>query len=89
MLLKDLICDVLEKYPETRASDNKLYYYCCKKLGKNPSKQLKNDGLSIISVHKYRQLIQNKLGLYRPDDMIIKQRKIRENKMRELMNNFC
>ena len=89
MILKDLICDVLENYPETRASDNKLYFRCCRRLGLDPLKELQNDGLSIITVHKWRQKIQNNMGLYLPEKEVIQQRRIRERRMREVMSSYC
>lgn len=64
--LKELLKRVLAKCPETRSDDTKLFIQCCKELGATTLDDLYNMNISIISVHKTRQVIQNKEKLYQP-----------------------
>jgi hypothetical protein len=63
-----LVMRVLEQYPETRNSDNKLYIQCAKELGAETIDDLMKIKLNLISLHKTRQRIQNKLGLFVPTE---------------------
>ncbi|MEH7116088.1 hypothetical protein V7128_01515 [Neobacillus vireti] len=63
-----LVMRVLEQYPETRNSDNKLYIQCAKELGAVTVDDLMKIKLNIITTHKVRQKIQNKLGMYPPTE---------------------
>jgi hypothetical protein len=47
-----LVMRVLEQYPETRNSDNKLYIQCAKELGAYTVDDLMGIKLNIISIHK-------------------------------------
>lgn len=62
--VKKLVLRVLEQYPETRNSDNKLYIQCAKELGAVYIDDMDKIGLSIITLHKARQRIQNKDFLF-------------------------
>lgn len=63
--VKELVLYILENYPETRNSDNKLYLQCCKYLGAKTIDDLEKINLSIVTTHKIRQKIQNRDGLFR------------------------
>jgi hypothetical protein len=65
--VKKLVLYILEKYPETRNNDTKLYLQCARELGAKTLDDLERINLSIVSVHKVRQPIQNKLGLFKSD----------------------
>lgn len=87
--LRELLLKVLQKYPSTRNSDTLLYIYCCKELGAKTVDDLMKTNLNVISVHKLRQVIQNKEGLYLPDKEIADMRKDRETKIRDYMRSVC
>jgi hypothetical protein len=72
--VKKLVLHVLENYPETRDSDTKLYIQCVKELGATTLDDLERINLSIVSVHKVRQPIQNKLGLFKPTKKVKEKR---------------
>jgi hypothetical protein len=76
---------VLEEYPETRNSDNKLYIQCAKLLGAKTIDDLLAIKLNLISVHKARQVIQNKLGLYSPTEEVKQARVERQLSFRDWM----
>lgn len=84
---KDLVEKILLNYPETRGSDTKLYIQCCKELGATTLDDLDSVGLNIITIHKTRQVIQNKEGKYKPSDLVQKVRKQRSIDVREYMRN--
>jgi len=75
--IKELVEYTLEYYPETRNSDNELYFKCCEVLGVNNIDKVKKLNLSIISIHKIRQHIQNKEKRFLPTEDIRKHRKRR------------
>lgn len=83
--VKKLVLRVLEHYPETRNSDNKLYIQCAKELGANLIDDMDTIGLSIISVHKARQRIQNKDLLFLPDKEVAEARYERQLSFKEWM----
>lgn len=68
--IKSLLFTVLKNYPETRSDDTLLYLTCCEVLGAKNLAQAKELPISIISVHKMRQIIQNKEGLFKPEEKV-------------------
>jgi hypothetical protein len=80
-----LVMRVLEQYPETRNSDNKLYIQCAKELGAETIDDLMKINLNLISLHKTRQRIQNKLGLYLPTEDVKQARVERQMSFKEFM----
>lgn len=85
--LKELILQVLRDYPETRSSDNKLFIQCAKKLGAETLDDLSKINLNLISLHKIRQKIQNKEGLYLPDKVVQRERQERHEQIKLWMVN--
>jgi hypothetical protein len=85
--VKKLVLRVLEHYPETRNSDNKLYIQCAKELGAKLIDDMGTIGLSIISVHKARQRIQNKDLLFLPDKEVVEARYERQLEFKDWMVN--
>jgi hypothetical protein len=83
--VKKLVLSVLEEFPETRNSDNKLYIQCAKKLGAVYIDDMDKIGLNIISLHKTRQHIQNKLHLYEADKEVQETRAERQLDFRDWM----
>jgi hypothetical protein len=84
---KAFVTYVLEHYPDTRNSDNKLYVQCCKLLGAETMDDIQDLNLSIVTVHKVRQKIQNKEGKFLPDDNVKVVREQREVEVRDYMRN--
>lgn len=87
--LKDFIISVLEKHPETRNSDTALYVECCKELGAKTIDDINSLNLNIVSVHKTRQLIQNKFGLYPADETVKEFRNKRKWDIREYIGKIA
>ncbi|MDF2792210.1 MAG: hypothetical protein K0S80_5312 [Neobacillus sp.] len=85
---KKLVLRVLEQYPETRNSDTKLYVQCAREIGARTLEDLENIPLNIVSVHKARQPIQNKLGLFVADKKVQKKRFERQLEFRDWMVDF-
>jgi hypothetical protein len=85
--VKKLVLRVLENYPETRNSDNKLYIQCAKELGAKSIDDMDTIGLSIISVHKARQRIQNKDFMYLPTKEVAEARYERQLEFKDWMIN--
>ena len=85
----DLITHILERHPETRDSDTLLYIKCCEYLGANTIDDLKKLNLNLISVHKTRQHVQNKLGMFRPSKEIQEHRAKRSVEIREYMSRLA
>jgi hypothetical protein len=83
--VKKLVLRVLEQYPETRNSDNKLYIQCAKELGAKTVDDLLEIGLSIITLHKCRQRIQNRDGLFLPTEDVKQARVERQLSFRDWM----
>jgi hypothetical protein len=83
--VKNLVLRVLDKYPETRNSDTKLYIQCAKELGAYTVDDLMRIKLNIISIHKCRQYVQNKLGLFPPTEDVKQARVERQMSFKEFM----
>ncbi|TVX85988.1 hypothetical protein [Paenibacillus agilis] len=83
--VKDLVLHVLSCNPETRSNDTLLYLECCKVLGATDMTDLESLNLSIVSVHKMRQVIQNKDKQFMPDEEAIQVRKRRSREVRQYM----
>lgn len=83
--VKDLVQRVLRDYPETRDSDTRLYFKCLRVLGVKSIKDAEDLNLNIISVHKTRQIVQNKMGLYAPSKDIKAERVERAEDARDFM----
>jgi hypothetical protein len=86
--VKKLVLRVLEHYPETRNSDTKLYVQCARELGARNLEDLEHIPLNIISVHKARQPIQNKLGLFKPNKEVQEKREERQLEFKDWMLNI-
>lgn len=67
---KGLVEFVLRNYPYTRNSDTDLYFKCLRLLGINTLEEAEELRFNIVTVHKLRQIIQNKQGKYRPSEDI-------------------
>jgi hypothetical protein len=83
--VKKLVLRVLEQYPETRNSDNKLYIQCAKELGAKTLDDLMEIKLNLITLHKTRQVIQNKHFMYLPDKEVAEARYERQLEFRDWM----
>lgn len=86
--VKDLVESVLKDNIETRANDTLLYMECVKKLGAKTLEDVEEINLSIISVHKMRQIIQNKHNMYLPEKEVVKNRLSSAKEIRELIKNL-
>lgn len=86
--VKKLVLRVLEQYPETRNSDTKLYLQCAREMGARTFEDLERINLNIISVHKARQPIQNKLGLFKPSKQVEEKRLEKQMDMKEYFADF-
>lgn len=85
--VKSLVSYVLENNHKTRNSDTYLYQECCKRLGAKIIDDISKINLNMISVHKLRQVIQNKEGKFLPDKNVVEMRSERAEKVREYMVN--
>ena len=85
--VKDLVTHVLETNPHARNSDTYLYQECCKKLGAKTIDDISKIDLNMITVHKARQVIQNKEGKYLPDESVRSVRSARAEEIRDYMSN--
>jgi len=83
--IKELVISVLAENANTRSNETLLYLECCKKLGAKTMDDLQKMNLSIITVHKLRQVIQNKDGLFRSEEKVRKHRVNRASKIKEYM----
>lgn len=83
--VKDLVISVLAEYPLARNNDTYLYEKCCEKLGGVYLTDITKIGLNMISVHKIRQVIQNKENMYLPTENVSKKRRQRAIDIREYM----
>lgn len=83
--VKGLVTHVLEKYPETRNNDNKLFVRCAEALGINSLAEFENMDLNLVSVYKLRQKIQNKEGLFQPTEFVRSLRSERQRDVKEVM----
>jgi hypothetical protein len=87
--LKDFVSSVLEKYPETRNSDTKLYIQCCRELGAKTLADIEKLNLNIVTVHKVRQIIQNKEGKWQANEVVKEKRNQRRWDIKEYMNKIA
>lgn len=85
--VKELAEYVLENNPKTRNSDTVLYVEMCKLLGAKSIDDIPKIGLNMITVHKVRQVIQNKDGKYLPDEVTKEIRKARNSSIKSYMIN--
>lgn len=83
--VKELVEHVLETKPKTRNSDTLLYIEVCKYLGAKSLEDLEKIKLNIISVHKTRQVIQNKEGKFLPDENVTEERARRRWEVKDYM----
>lgn len=85
--VKELAEYVLENNPKTRNSDTVLYVEICKLLGAKSIDDIPKIGLNMVTVHKVRQVIQNKDGKYLPDEVTKEIRKARNSSIKTYMSN--
>ena len=85
--VKDLVIHILKTKPSARNSDTYLYQECCKLLGAKTVDDISKIDLNMITVHKARQVVQNKEGLYLPSENVTKRRHTREKEIRDYMRN--
>lgn len=85
--VKDLVSNILKSKPHARNSDTYLYQECCKKLGAKTVDDISKIDLNMITVHKARQVIQNKEGKYLPDECVRNVRSARAEEIRDYMSN--
>lgn len=83
--MKSFLKEIMKNNPSTRNSDTKLYLVACRELGAKTLNDLEKLNLNIITVHKIRQVIQNKEGLYLPEKDIKKERMSRNGQIKEYM----
>jgi hypothetical protein len=81
----ELVKYILEHYPETRSSDNKLFIKCAQYKGAKTLSDLENIKLNLITIHKVRQVVQNKEGLFLPSEDVLEVRKERAKEVKEYM----
>lgn len=86
--VKELVLHILKTKPETRNSDTLLYIEACKYIGAKSIEDMERINLSIISVHKVRQVIQNKEGLYLANEDVKTERKRRKLEVRDYMRRL-
>lgn len=82
---KELVKHILENFPETRSSDNKLYIKCAQHLGAKTLSDLESIKLNLVSVHKLRQMIQNKEGLFKAPKEVQEMRAERSEEVKQFM----
>lgn len=83
--LKHYLYYIMDKYPETRNSDNVLYFTILQEMGAHTLEDAKHLNINLISVHKVRQVIQNKEGLYQPFIEVKENRAKRAEEVRDYM----
>lgn len=86
--IKELVCYVLGHYPYTRNDDTALYAQCCRELGAKTIDDIERIGLSIISVHKNRQKIQNQERRFLPSKEVQEARKRRAKEIRKNFHTY-
>ena len=86
--VRELVEHILETKPATRNSDTLLYLEACKYMGANTIDDLQRLNLNIITVHKIRQVVQNRDGMYPPDEKIKKERSRRRVEIRDYMKKL-
>lgn len=80
--VEDLLKGVMTIYPSTRYNDTLLYLRSIKMLGVKKLEDAERCDLSVISVHKTRQRIQNVDGEFLPPDNVIEARNEKSEQMR-------
>lgn len=83
--VKQLAEYVLSVNKEARNSDTVLYAEMCKMLGAKTVDDISKIGLNMITVHKIRQVIQNKEGKYLPDENVKEIRRGRSLAIKDYM----
>ena len=83
--VKQLAEYVLSVNKGARNSDTVLYAEMCKMLGAKTVDDISKIGLNMITVHKIRQVIQNKEGKYLPDENVKEIRKGRSLAIKDYM----
>ena len=83
--VKKLVMVTLRDYPETRNNDTVLLCQICDTLGIAKISELRKSGISIISVHKTRQYIQNRDLLFRPTKEVLEFREERAEVIKDMM----
>lgn len=83
--LKEIVKDVMRRHPETRNSDNVLYFTILQEMGADTLEEAKYLNVNLISIHKTRQIIQNKEGLFPPTEDIKQIRAKRNSEIRDYM----
>jgi hypothetical protein len=83
--VKKLVTDVMKECLKARYDDTYLYLKCCEKLGATEADEMYSTGISIISVHKLRQVIQNKQNKLKPAAINID---VRMNADKEFKKNY-
>lgn len=86
--VKELVESVLAWNIESRSNDTKLYVECCKELGCKTISDIEKLNLSIITVHKIRQVIQNTDGKYKPSQDVLDNRDRRRQSIRDYMSRL-
>lgn len=85
--IKQMLYTVLAKYPETRSDDTLLYVKCCEEMGAKTLADLPKMGISIISVHKMRQVIQNKENKFLPENRVLQYRSQRDAEVKSFLQD--
>lgn len=85
--VKQLAEHVLANNPDTRNSDTLLYIEMCKEMGAKTIDDIPKLGLNVITVHKIRQVIQNKEGNYLPTILVKEVRNARNKEIRDYMKD--
>lgn len=88
MTVKELVEKVLSRDIESRSNDTKLYLRCCEELGCKTMNDIEKLNLSIITVHKIRQVVQNKDGHYKPSKEVLDNREKRRTTIAEYMSRI-
>ena len=83
--LKEIVKDVMRRHPDTRNSDNVLYFTILQEMGADTLEEAKYLNVNLISIHKTRQIIQNKEGLFPPTEDIKQIRAKRNSEIRDYM----
>lgn len=83
--LKEIVKDVMRRHPSTRNSDNVLYFTILQEMGADTLEEAKYLNVNLISIHKTRQIIQNKEGLFPPTEDIKQIRAKRNSEIRDYM----
>lgn len=85
--VKDLVMSILSEDLYARNDDTYLYQKCCEKLGGKQISDITKIGLSVVTVHKIRQKIQNQEKKFLPTEEVKNKRKKRSIEIRDYMIN--